>query len=145
MKNDNAASRHAADAHIASSAEIDLISHCARLLFQNGQTTHATLGATARLADALGFQATVFPRLDSLTIRFADGSGTRHEIVGIDHVNVDMSKVVAVGQIIDDVCDGRLEANAALNALQEVTRSPPVPLAIFASMAGAGAAALGVI
>jgi uncharacterized membrane protein YjjP (DUF1212 family) len=145
MKNDSCNDDHVAKARVASADDIGLISRCAKLLFDNGQTTNATLDSVRRLADAGGFQATVFPRLDSLTIRIVDGSGSRYEIAAVGPVNVDMHKVVAVGRVVDEVCERRLDPKAALATLERIARFTPVPVAVFAFMAGAGAAALGVI
>jgi uncharacterized membrane protein YjjP (DUF1212 family) len=145
MKNDRANDDHVAEARMASADDIGLISRCTKLLFENGQTTHATLDSVQQLAEARGFQVTIFPRLDSLTIRFADGDGSRYEIAAVGTINVDMHKVIAASRVVDYVCEGRLDSKAALATLEKIARFPPVPIALFACMAGAGAAALGVI
>jgi uncharacterized membrane protein YjjB (DUF3815 family) len=56
-----------------------------------------------------------------------------------------MHKVVATNQVVDDVCARRIDSKAALANLEKVDRIPPVSIAVFALMAGIGAAALGVI
>ncbi len=93
----------------------------------------------------MGFRATTFPRWGDLTIRIDDGSGLRHEIIAASPVGVDMRKVAATISVIDDVCDGRLDAEAARSELEAIARFRPVPIARFALLAGAGAAALGAI
>jgi uncharacterized membrane protein YjjP (DUF1212 family) len=130
---------------VALAGDLALILISARLLFANGQTTERTGAAVEQLADALGFRATVFPRWGELTVRIDDDTGSRYEIIAVEPVGVDMSKVAATVSVIDQVCDGRMDAEAARSALEVVTRSPPVSVARFALLAAAGAAALGVI
>ena len=77
----------------------------ARLLFANGQTTERMVAAVEQLADALGVQATVFPRWGELTVRIDDDTGSRYEIIAIEPLGVDMSKVAATVGVIDKVCD----------------------------------------
>jgi len=131
--------------HVGSAAGLALISVSARLLFANGQTTQRTVSAVERLAEALGFRATVFPHWGDLIVRIDDDNGSRYEIMAAEPVGVDMSKVAATVSVIDRVCDDRIDAEAARSALEAVARCPPVSVARFALLAAAGAAALGVI
>src|SRR5438309_2796242 len=133
------------EAHVASAEELALISLSARLLFANGQTTERTVAVVEQLAEALGFRATVIPRWGELTVRIDDDTGSLYEIMATEPVGVDMSKVAATVSVIDEVCDGRIDAEAARSALEAVTQFPPVSVARFALLAAAGAAALGVI
>ncbi len=87
----------------------------------------------------------MFPRWGELTIRIDDGSFPRYEILACAPVGVDMRKVAATVDVIDDACDGRLDTEAARSALDAIARFPPVSLVRFALLAAAGAAALGVI
>jgi uncharacterized membrane protein YjjP (DUF1212 family) len=129
----------------ASAEQLALLSQVAKLLFENGQSTEKIVTATGRLADALGFRATVFPRWDELTIRIDDASVPRYEILGCAPMGVDMRKVAAATHVIDEVCDGGLDAETARSALDTIARFPPVSLTRFALLAAAGAAALAVI
>jgi uncharacterized membrane protein YjjP (DUF1212 family) len=131
--------------HVASAEELALITLCGKLLFENGESTEKIVSALDQLADALGFRATVFPRWGDLTIRIDDDNGSRHEIVAAAPVGVDMRKVTTTIGVIDDVCDGRLDLDAARSALEAAARFPPISIARFALLAAAGAAALGVI
>jgi uncharacterized membrane protein YjjP (DUF1212 family) len=128
---------------VALAGDLALILVSARLLFANGQTTERTVAAVEQLADALGFRATVFPRWGELTVRIDDDTGSRYEIIAVEPVGVDMNKVAATVSVIDKVCAGRMDAEAARSALEAVTRFPPVSVARFALLAAAGAAALG--
>jgi uncharacterized membrane protein YjjP (DUF1212 family) len=131
--------------HVASAEELALISLSAKLLFENGESTEKIVSALDQLAHALGFRATVFPRWGDLTIHIIDGSGSRHEILAAAPVGIDMRKVAATIGVIDDVCNGYLDGEAARSALEAVARFPPVSITRFALLAAAGAAALGVI
>src|SRR5439155_26684808 len=123
--------------HVASPGDSALISVSARLLFANGQTTARTVAAVEQLADGLGFRAAVFPRWGELTVRIDDDTGSRYEIIAVEPVGVDMSKVAATMSVIAEVCDGRLGAEAARSALEAIARFPPVSVARFALMAAA--------
>ena len=125
--------------------DVALITTSAKLLFANGQTTQRTVLEVERLAGALRLHATVVPRWGDLVIRIADDTGFHNEIVTVEPTAVDMSKVAATIGVIDELCDGRIDAAAARSALDAVSRHQPVSLARFASLAAAGAAALGVI
>jgi uncharacterized membrane protein YjjP (DUF1212 family) len=131
--------------HVASAEQLALISFSAKLLFENGESTEKLVSVLEQLADALGFRATVVPRWGDLTIRIDDGRGSRHEIIAAAPVGVDMHKVAAAIGVIDDVCSGHIDADAAWSALETVARFPPVSITRFALLAAAGAGALGVI
>lgn len=131
--------------HVAPRDDIALIAAGAELLFANGQTTRRTISDVERLACALRLRATVVLRWGELVVRIADDAGFHNEIVAVEPAGVDMSKVAATIGIIDELCDGGIDALAARSALDAISRRPPVSLARFALLAAAGAAALGVI
>lgn len=124
---------------------LELISTSARLLFVNGQTTERTVTASVRLAEKLGFRASLLPRWGELALRIEDDEGSCHEILAAEPVGMDMSKVSGTMAVIDKVCDKGMDAAAARTDLERISRLPPVSIARFALLAGAGAAALGVI
>jgi uncharacterized membrane protein YjjP (DUF1212 family) len=126
-------------------AAFELVATCARLLFVNGQTTERTINASERMAKELGFQASLFPRWGELVVRIEGEGGSRHEILAAEPVGMDMGKVSATMAVIDKVCDKRMDAAAAHLDLERIIRLPPISMARFALLAGAGAAALGVI
>jgi uncharacterized membrane protein YjjP (DUF1212 family) len=132
------------DRHAISADELALLSLSAKLLFQNGQTTRSTTTTVTRLGMALGHRVLLFPRWGEICIR-VDGPGGRQESVGATPAGVDMNKVVATMKVIEDMCDGRINAATARSSFEAIARYPPVGVARFALFAGAGAAALGVI
>jgi len=101
-----------------------------------------------RLAYALGYSAECFPNWGEIVIRIAQ-SGESHaqKIVPVagPPVGVDMNKVMKTVEVLDRVSAGRLDVRGATAALKEVARLPPASTLRFAALAGAGAAALGVI
>ena len=122
-----------------------LLLGCAEVLFVNGQTTQRLVGTLHALGRAVGVQVTLFPQWGALGIRVEDGGGVWREVIPAMPAGVDMRKVGAVAALTEAIGPGR-DAMAALAAgLAEVARLKPIPLARFAAMAGAGAAALGVI
>lgn len=124
---------------------LDLMLRAATLLFANGQTTERVMEATARLGGAFGFLADLLPRWGELTATVADGDGLRAATVVANPLGVDMGKVAATMDLIDRFCDGRIDAGTAQAELETIRHRPPVALVRFASLAAAGAAALGVI
>jgi uncharacterized membrane protein YjjP (DUF1212 family) len=125
--------------------EIDLLLLSARLLFQNGQTTERTLTAAMRLGVALGQSSILFPHWGELSIRVDGPMDCQQKTIDATPAGVDMNKVVATTKVIDDICDGRIDAAKARSSFDAIARYSPVGLVRFALMAGAGAAALGVI
>jgi hypothetical protein len=79
------------------------LSVCARLLFENGETTRWMVRAIERLGVALGFRATIYPRWDELSIRIDDAAGARYDIIAASPLGVDMSKVAATITTIDEL------------------------------------------
>ena len=126
-------------------AALDVVTLAAALLFVNGQTTRRMIDAVTRLASALGFTAAVFPRWGELTLRLESRNAQSSTTIAADPAGVDMHKVAAAMSVIDDVCAGRMGLEAARSALKAIGDMPPVSVARFASMAAAGAMALGVI
>jgi uncharacterized membrane protein YjjP (DUF1212 family) len=125
--------------------EFDVVSASGSLLFANGQTTERTVSETQRVAAALGQHVTVIPHWGELVIHFPHDPGARNEIVTVAPTGIDMGKILAANDVIDDLCDGRIDAAAARAALDAAARRPPVSLVRFVVAAAAGAAALGVI
>jgi uncharacterized membrane protein YjjP (DUF1212 family) len=124
---------------------LNLILTSAGLLFRNGQSTERVIGASERLAEALAYRASVFPRWGELLVRIEDDAGSHHEIAAALPAGMDMSKVTATMAAIDKLCDGRMDAAAMRSTLEAINQLPPVSIARFALLAAAGAAALGVI
>ena len=124
---------------------LDLILQSGKLLFANGQTTERIVLVLRGLAAAHGFQATIFANWGELTARLENGANTYSEKIAVEPAGMDMSKVSAAMNVLRRVCEGKMALGAARSALQEISESGPVSLARFALLAGAGAAALGVI
>ncbi|MFY9985607.1 MAG: threonine/serine exporter family protein [Chthoniobacterales bacterium] len=126
-------------------AALDLILQCGKLLFANGQTTERIISALRELATVGGFQAAVFAEWGELRVRLESDIASYSETIAVEPAGVDMSKVAATMNLIDKVCEGNMDLGVAGSALQKISASGPVPLVRFAVLAGAGAAALGVI
>jgi uncharacterized membrane protein YjjP (DUF1212 family) len=101
--------------------------------------------ALRELAAAYGVQATIFAVWGELTIRLENGARSYSETIAVEPFGVDMSKVSATMSAIHQVCEGKMGLAAARFALKRISESVPVSLARFTLLAGAGAAALGVI
>jgi uncharacterized membrane protein YjjP (DUF1212 family) len=124
-------------------AALDTIALAAALLFAHGQTTERTIVAAERLGRALGVPVTALPYWGQLTVEI-DGT-TLSKIVPVKPLGVDMGKVLAVTTVVDQVCDGKLEVDAARPALALAGRLSPVSTLRFTLLAAVGAASLGVV
>jgi uncharacterized membrane protein YjjP (DUF1212 family) len=125
--------------------DADLLLLSAKLLFENGQTTERTATSTTRLGAALGFRALLLAHWDELGIRIERPAGCPQLSVAARAAGVDIRKVTATMQVVDDVFAGRMSGAQARVSFANIDRIPPIGVARFALLAGAGAAALGVI
>jgi uncharacterized membrane protein YjjP (DUF1212 family) len=128
-----------------SADDIDTLLLSAKLLFENGQTTERMTRSVTRLGAALRLSTVLLPHWDDLCIRIDEPVGCLQRNIAAVPAGVDMRKVVATTTVIDDIGDGRIDAREARASFEAIARYPPVGLVRFALLAGAGAAALGVI
>lgn len=130
----------------AQASDTALLIACARLLFANGQTTERTIQSVEHLGAHLGLTVAISARWGELALRIAGPDGTeRLEVVEVAPAGVEMHKVTETLDVMNAVCAGSRTPAQALADLAGVAKLPPVSLARFAGLAGAGAAALGVI
>ena len=123
------------------STALELTATAAELLFRNGQTTVRTQTGARRLARALGFAADIHLRWGEITV----GVNDQERFLHAQPVGVDMGKVAATEQVIDQIERGELDAVGAAAALRTVSTMATVSDTRFALFAAAGAVALSVI
>jgi uncharacterized membrane protein YjjP (DUF1212 family) len=117
----------------------------ARVLYVNGQATEQTVGAAERLGRTLGLSAVILLRWGEVQI-VADGeNGPLTAQLAANPSGVEMGRVAAAMQAIDDIAVGRLAPQAATERLGEIARLPPSPDWLFAFAAASGSVALAVI
>jgi uncharacterized membrane protein YjjP (DUF1212 family) len=133
------------DTTVAAGDAGDLLLSSAELLFVNGQTTERVVDVLERLAMALGLRADVFPAWGELSLRTEGPVGSQQLITPAKPAGIHMGKVAATMTAIDLLCAGQLDAATLRVRLAEIAKYPPASLVRFALLAGAGAAALGVI
>ena len=128
-------------------AAAGVASQIANLLLANGQTTERTIAAVAKVGIASGLGVTLYPAWGGSSLLVEDAACTpaHIEIVGAAPTGVDMNKVGRTMDVVDRLHDGRLGIDDAPRELAAIARQPPVVLLRFATMAGVGAAALGVV
>src|SRR6266849_8996199 len=85
-----------------------LILQTTTLFFANAETTERTITAGNRVAEALGYRATLIPRWDELTVRLEGIAGSQHDVAAVATAAIDMNKVLPIEQTIDAMRDGRL-------------------------------------
>ena len=122
-----------------------LILQTTTLLFANAETTERTMAAANRVADVLGYRATLIPRWDELTVRLEGIAGSQHDVAAVAPAGIDMNKVLASEQTIDAMSDGRLPPEEAQSAFARIAAFPPVSLGRLALAAAVGASALSVV
>jgi uncharacterized membrane protein YjjP (DUF1212 family) len=123
----------------------NLVLALARVLYVNGQATEQIIAATARLGSALGMRASLAPRWGELRLEAEQGSETRACQIEADPAGVDMDRVAAAMQAVQDVEAGRLDIDALPNAVAVSSVRPPAPTWLFTLAAALAAAALAVI
>ena len=126
---------------------MDLLSRAGGLMFENGETTQRTKESIEGLARAMGVDATVTLHWDELRIEIPKLDSVAASVTLSSPTGVHIGKVAAVTGLITAVRRGRLAADRdGLGAeLSAIERMPPASTPRFASMAAAGAVALGVI
>lgn len=123
----------------------DLLRTSGELLFVDGQTTERMTDALERLGKALGFHTAVFPGWGQLVIQIDGPAGSHHLVTAAKPAGVHMGKVAATTAAIDEFWAGKIDAPMLAARLAAIAKYPPASLLRFALLAGAGAAALGVI
>jgi uncharacterized membrane protein YjjP (DUF1212 family) len=123
----------------------DLVLALARVLYVNGQATDQIIAATARMGSALGMRASLAPRWGELRLEAEEGSETRACQIEADPAGVDMDRVAAAMEAVQDVEAGRLEIDALPNAIAVISVRPPAPTWLFTLAAASAAVALAVI
>src|SRR5215467_5303546 len=122
-----------------------LVLAVARVLYVNGQSTHQTVGAAARLSTCLGLRATILPRWGALALQAEDTDGTCISALEADPSGVDMARVASTLRTVEALCDGRLAPANAMEAINTIAQAPSVPTWLFALAAAVGAVALAVL
>jgi uncharacterized membrane protein YjjP (DUF1212 family) len=127
-------------------AEIgDALLTAATLLFADGQTTERTRAEIERLSAALGVRSTIFLRWDEIAVIADDGNRLHRFTAAVEPTGVDMGRVASTNRLIDDFVHSKLDFAAFRDRLTEIRRQSSVSTFRFVLLAGAGAAALGVI
>ncbi len=117
----------------------------ARVLYVNGESTHQTLRAVERLCNCLGFRATIFPHWGELEIQTEDAGGKFISAIEATPSGVDMDRVASALQMVEELCDGRLDPANAMETIKRIEVAPPAPTWLFTLAAAVGAVALAVL
>ncbi len=123
----------------------NLVLAVARVLYVNGETTDQTVGSAERLSNCLGFPATLLPRWGDLELQAEDTDGKIISVIEADPSGVDMDRVASTLRTVEELCDGRLAPDNAMEAINSIAKAPPAPTWLFALAAAVGAVALAVL
>lgn len=122
-----------------------LVVAVAKVLWVNGQTTEETIAAAERLSRALGLRAAVVARWGDLHLATDPSDGLHEMEVAASPVGVQMERVTAAMQLVEDVAARRLSVAEAVATIAEIAHMPPVRTWLFALAAATAALALAVI
>jgi uncharacterized membrane protein YjjP (DUF1212 family) len=122
-----------------------LILTFARVLFVNGESTQLTVSTAERLSQCLGLRATLFLHWGELEVQTEDAEGTSISAIPAAPFGVDMDRVASTLQTVEELCDGRLAAANAMEAIAKIAEAPPAPTWLFTLAAAVGAVALAVL
>jgi uncharacterized membrane protein YjjP (DUF1212 family) len=123
----------------------DALLTAATLLFVDGQTTERTRAEIERLSAALGAQSTILLRWDEITIIADDGQRLHRFTAAVEPTGINMDRVASTNELIDDFVQKKLDFAALRGQLKGIQNKASVGFFRFVLLAGAGAAALGVI
>ena len=125
-----------------------LLSLAARLLYANGEATQGVIAQVERVGRSIGYSVLLFPSWGALSLRLeAVVEPKEPKIIVVDcaPADVDMNKVMKTVGVVEQISARRLDVGGAIAALKEIAQLGPAPTLRFAALAGAGAAALGVV
>src|SRR6266404_7286310 len=80
----------------------DLVLAFARVLQVNGQSTHETLEAAARLSKSVGLDATIIPHWGDLQIQAIEDGARLVSLVTANPTGVNMARVASAMKAIDE-------------------------------------------
>ena len=123
----------------------ELILAFARVLYVNGQSTKQTVAAAKQLARTLALSAVVFPRWGELQLEVDDKNGELASQVAANPAGVDMQRVAAAMNALEDAKAGRIGPDTFAASIRQIAKLPPAPTWLFTLAAAAGAAALAVL
>jgi uncharacterized membrane protein YjjP (DUF1212 family) len=123
----------------------NLVLSVARVLYVNGQATDQTLDAAESLSSSLGLRATILPRWGAFELQAENGDRPFVSAVAVNPSGVDMDRVASAMHLVDEIGEGRLAPSLAVDAINSVSKKPPVPTWLFALAAATGAVALAVL
>src|SRR5262249_35929905 len=103
----------------------------AALLLADGHTTERTRIAIEGLSARFGITAKTFVGWDGVTILIHKGGLTFPITAAAEPTGVDMGKVAATSKIVDDACDGAIDAPALLSSLDDIRHRSSVSMARF--------------
>jgi len=117
----------------------------ARVLYVNGESTQLTVSTAESLSQCLGLQATIFLHWGQLEIQTEDAEGKSMAAIAATPSGVDMDRVASTLRTVRELCDGRLAAGRASEAIDRIAAAPPSPMWLFTVAAAVCAVALAVL
>ena len=139
---------------IAPELALKLSGEVARLLFENGQTTHRVVEDARLVGSVMGYRVDVYPMWDRITVRLDNPNDDQYvefltaplrTEIEVTPSGVNMNKVLQTTALIDAISSGKLAPTDAFEKLKQIEGGPSASTVRFIMMAGLGAAALAII
>ena len=130
--------------HVDQADRYDALLAATAVLFANGQSTHMTQTAVARLNRGLELDAVVVPSWSMLTLT-AVGSRNTVMTAAVSPTAINMRKVWTMMSVVDRAQDGPLELEHVARGVAEADAQSASSTAPFVIACATGAAALSVI
>ena len=135
---------HGMTGHGEKAERYDTLLAATALLFANGQSTHMTQTAVARLNRGLDLDAVVVPSWSMLTLT-AVGSRNTVLTAAVSPIAINMRKVSTMMSVVDRAQDGPLELEHVARGVAEADAQSASSTGAFVIACATGAAALSVI
>jgi uncharacterized membrane protein YjjP (DUF1212 family) len=123
----------------------DLVLALARVLYVNGQATDQIIAAAKRFGSALGLRVELALRWGELRLEAAERSERQAWQIEADPAGVDMDRVAAAMDAVQNLEAGLVAADALPNTIAAISVRPPAPTWLFTLAAASAAVALAVI
>ena len=123
----------------------NLVLDFAQVLYVNGEATDQVFDTIARLGRIVSLDISTIARWGELQLEIRDAGKTLIVDSTANPSGVDMDRVSAARQTINNLSAGRTTISEALQSIRTIAKAPPAPAWLFTLAAASGAVALAVI
>lgn len=126
------------------SAESRLLTELASALAAYGAPAHRLEEAVSALAGRLGVAARFFAMPTAVFVTFEEADGPRTTLLEVKSSDVDLSRLVALDRVLNDVWDGSCSVGDGVARIRQIVEAPDrfaaaIPILCFAIVSGSAA------